>query len=63
MTTTTPTVENGTADEPYTTHVEPPAQGGETYHRCRECGAELLTCLGGFDNLVHREGCSHGDRR
>lgn len=60
MSTDTPHAVEGTDDRPFTTHVEPPEQGGETYVRCRSCGAELLEELGGWQNLVHRDGCSEG---
>ena len=41
----------------YTTHREPPAQGGEEYVRCEGCGRELLIELGGREKLVHVDGC------
>lgn len=43
--------------ESYTTHVEPPAQGGGTYVRCTDCGREVI----GTDpsRLPHAAGCSH----
>lgn len=43
--------------ESYTTHVESPAQGGETYVRCPDCGREVI----GTDpsRLPHAAGCSH----
>ncbi|MFC6764383.1 hypothetical protein [Natrinema soli] len=41
----------------YTRHVEPPEQGGKTYVRCTYCERELLTELGGRDNLSHAPGC------
>ncbi len=48
----------GTTDEtePYTTHVEPAAQGGKTYVRCSDCGREVI----GRDpsRLLHAAGCS-----
>jgi hypothetical protein len=49
---------------PYSTHIEPAEQGGEEYERCLDCGNELLTMLGGFDRVTHREECQHyrGDR-
>lgn len=54
-----------TADSPmmadggqaYTTHIEPADQGGEEYVRCTGCGWELLTELGGWDNLPHASDC------
>lgn len=55
---THPENDTGT-NRPYTTHTEPHSQGGEAYHRCKNCGAELLTKLGGFDNLVHKPTCKY----
>jgi len=49
---------DGSSTEPDWTgpFVEPPAQGGEMYWRCDDCGAEVLD---GFrDDCSHREGCS-----
>lgn len=43
----------------YTTHYEPLEQGGKEYVKCSDCGRELLVELGGWDNLVHKEGCKH----
>lgn len=51
------TSDTDASGEPYTYHVEPPAQGGKTYARCEACGAELLTDLGGKRTLVHVDGC------
>lgn len=46
-------------DKPdFTYHIEPPEQGGEKYVRCEHCGAEILTKLGGKENLEHVDGCS-----
>jgi len=62
MTTTNSLDKSASPDAPYTNHVEPIEQGGEPYIRCKECEAELLTRLGGWDNLVHKQQCSHYDR-
>lgn len=40
-----------------TDRVEPRAQGGRRYVRCKSCGRELLVSLGGRDALPHKEGC------
>ena len=58
---TTNATQETVSEEPYTTHVEPPHVGGETYIQCRHCGAELLTSLGGWTRLVHREDCPHAE--
>lgn len=42
----------------YTYLTEPADQGGNRYVRCEDCGAELLTKLGGKDSLIHKRGCS-----
>lgn len=42
---------------PYTTHREPRSQGGSTYLRCRDCGAECMA--GEWQWLSHRDGCRH----
>lgn len=50
-----------TAAQPYTRHVEPADQGGETYIRCRGCGREVIGT--NFERLPHRDGCEHGGRQ
>ena len=44
----------------YTYHYEPAHVGGERYVRCETCGAECIPAKP--ERLLHREGCSEGDR-
>jgi hypothetical protein len=46
-----------TTAEPYTHHVEPPAQGGEAYIRCEACSREVI----GRDpsRIPHAAGCAN----
>lgn len=47
----------------YSTHIEPEDQGGEEYEKCRDCEHELLSKLGGFDQLTHSLDCRHFEER
>ncbi|UHQ98930.1 hypothetical protein HYG81_24535 (plasmid) [Natrinema zhouii] len=55
--------QNESEKSTYTRHVEPPEQGGKTYVRCTYCERELLTELGGRDNLSHAPGCPERESR
>ncbi len=47
-------------DQSYSYHYETPAQGGERYVRCTECGAECIPP--NPDVMTHCKGCSEGAR-
>jgi len=44
----------------YTYHYEPAHVGGKRYVRCETCGAECIPA--DPDRMLHREGCSEGQR-
>jgi len=48
------------AEQVYTYHWEPVAQGGERYVRCERCGREVIPA--DADRLLHKRSCPEADR-